>query len=445
MKVLVPLPIDLSTMANGRTLRVVNLLRELNRRCELCCLVPNNEQGDTARSALPEVRVEPVGPRRDHRPKEQAPWPADVLPYTGWLRRALDYLGLDAALARETARRSDDFEAVLGFDLDSLAYLLAARCARTADPRPRIVCDVIDDPWFACRSLPFRQRISIGGLKQAAVVGLLRRRLLGRCDALVVVSPQDADTLAAATGQRVFVVPNGVWLPEEYDATSPREPLVVFTGAMQFPPNAAAAMYLIRRIWPQVLRILEGESGAQGVDPSHVRLAVIGSSPSPRLRRLAERYKVLVTGWVEDVHAWLRRARVAVAPMINGSGVKNKVLEASANACPVVATSLGVKGLPTGERNGLLVADDPDTFARKVAELITNPDRARVIGLAGRSMVSRQYAWPRMADHLLDVIQGREPGHIGPLHDEHHSDPVFACEDHHGQIPDTEAVTHAAP
>ncbi len=419
MKVGVPLPLDLSSMANGRTLRVVNLLRELKHRCEVSCLVPNDRRFDAAMAVMPDVPIEPIGPRREGCVDRQDAWPSDVLACSRWSRRALSYLGVDVPLVRETAGLAPSFDAILGFDVDSLAYLLAARQARPENG-PRIVCDVIDDPWFVWRSLPLRDRLSVVGLKQAAVVRQLRRGLLKRCDALVVVSPQDADSLSAVTDHRVYVVPNGVWLPDEDVTRSARESLVVFTGAMQFPPNATAAEYLIARIWPKVLERIGASARHSGEPVSRVQLAIIGSSPSPRLCRMAERYGVLVTGWVEDVAGWLRRARVAVAPMVSGSGIKNKVLEASANACPVVATSLGVKGLPVGEPNGLLTVDDPECFAGWIAELITQPQRARIIGKAGRAMVSRQYAWPRMADQLLQILQGHEPGH--PTQTSHESD-----------------------
>jgi len=436
MKVLVPLPIDLSSMANGRTLRVVNLLRELKHLSTLCCLVPNDGRFDAAMAVMPDVPLEPVGPRREGRVNAEGAWPTDFLPYRGWARRALGYLGIDEPLVREMARRGGAFDTVLGFDVDSLAYLLAARHARTGDA-PRIVCDVIDDPWFACRSMPFSRRFSPGGLKQAAVVRLLRCRLLNLCDALVVVSPQDADSLSAAAGKRVSVVPNGVWLPERNVTDAPREPLVVFTGAMQFPPNATAALYLIRRIWPKVLERLANSAYDTSERASAVQLAIIGSSPSPSLCRLAERYDVLVTGWVEGVYGWLRRARVAVAPMVSGSGIKNKVLEASANACPVVATSLGLKGLPVGESNGLVAVDDPASFADWIVELVTQPQRARVIGMAGRAMVSRQYAWPRMAGHLLQILQASEPDHSESTSAETGGAPAK-------RVPDKGTLTHAS-
>jgi len=69
MKVLVPLPINLSVMANGRTLRVVHLLRELNHRCTLTCIVPGDHRADAARRALPNVHIESPGPPQAPNPR----------------------------------------------------------------------------------------------------------------------------------------------------------------------------------------------------------------------------------------------------------------------------------------------------------------------------------------------------------------------------------------
>jgi glycosyltransferase involved in cell wall biosynthesis len=183
---------------------------------------------------------------------------------------------------------------------------------------------------------------------------------------------------------------------------------------MQFPPNAAAACWLVRRVWPHVWRAIGGGQHHRPKTPDPVRLAIVGTSPTLRVRRLAGTPGVVVTGAVDDVGAWLKRARLAVAPMVTGSGIKNKVLEASAAACPVVATSLGVAGLPSGDNNGSLAADRAAEFADKIVTLLQNPALARTIGLAGRAMVSRQYSWPRMAQRMLRILEGPQPAGSTP-------------------------------
>jgi len=289
-------------------------------------------------------------------------------------------------------------------------------------------------------------RLSPEGLKQAAVVYWLRSRLIGGLDVCTAVAPRDAESLAAVTGLNVPVVPNGIHLCNASCLESRRENLVVFTGAMQFLPNAAAACWLVRRVWPHVWRAIGGGRPHRLKTPDPVQLAIVGTSPTLRVRRLAETPGVVVTGAVDDVSAWLSRACLAVAPMVTGSGIKNKVLEASAAACPVVATSLGVAGLPRGDNNGSLVADRAEEFADKIVTLLQNPALARTIGLAGRAMVSRRYSWPRMAQRMLRVLEGPRPADSASICQEDSSNPPIHTPSIHQPESslEKEALVHAA-
>jgi hypothetical protein len=91
--------------------------------------------------------------------------------------------------------------------------------------------------------------------------------------------------------------------------------------------------------------------------------------------------------------------------MLSGTGLKNKVLEACAQTCPVVATSLAVAGIPAGPENGILVADDPNTFAARLVQLLIEPDQAERLGQAGAAMVRDQMSWPRAAAALRAALE----------------------------------------
>ena len=394
MRVLVPLPFDLSSMLDGRTLRIVHLLSELNQRSELTCLALNKDIAHAARRAMPDMHIELPGPAsNDMR-----------VPFEGgsiWLRRAIDFYGCDGDLLSAVQNEAPSADVVVGFGIQSAIYV-AATTRADAGVSPRRVCDLIDDPYLTWRSRPGRERFSLAGIKSLVCLQLLQRHIFSRLDELVVVGPKDAAHLSHTTGRAVSIVPNGVHADEACSATPARESLVVFTGTMDFPPNEAAADYLVRRIWPHVQRAM----AQAGTD---ARLALVGANPSPRVKRLAQVGGVTVTGRVEDVRAWLRRARVAVAPMVSGSGIKNKILEACGSGCPVVTTPLGGEGLPIGE--GICVADDPRSFGRAVADLLIDEARAQAAGQAGWRKVRERYSWSCVAEDFLGRLRGddREP------------------------------------
>jgi glycosyltransferase involved in cell wall biosynthesis len=387
MRVLVPLPFDISCQAHGRNLRVVNLLRELSGGCAVTLAACDARVATGAAGVLPgmEVLTAPDVPHRNNARSAtlHGPW---------WLRRAAEFFGYDPALHAWIDRLSADVNVVLGFDLVSALYL--TQLGHHAARQVPTVCDLIDDPWLTFRSGRWDEQFSSVGVKTAIAVRALRKLLLPQIHVLTAVAPRDAELLSRTTGRDVRVVPNGVNCPAEPDPTGRREPLIVLTGAMSFPPNEQAARYLVRVIWPRVRRMV----------PT-AQLALVGADPTVRVRQLANEPNVTVTGRVQDLNTWLRRARAATAPLLSGTGLKNKILEACGQACPVVATSLAVGGIPAGEDNGILVADHPVAFAEHLVHLLVEPGYAEELGRAAALMVKEQFSWSGAAQAMSTVLQ----------------------------------------
>ena len=187
--------------------------------------------------------------------------------------------------------------------------------------------------------------------------------------------------LAAATGSLDFFQP---WLIAAY---------VVFVGAMAYAPNVAAMRYFTDEVLPIVRRTRPG-----------ARLTIVGRDPAPVVRAMASE-GVDVTGEVDDVRPYLARAAVFVAPMVSGSGIKNKVLEAMAMGRPVVATPLAIEGLPLRHGENVLVADGAAGLADAIHRLLADPGEAARIGGGGRALVERIYTWDACATRYERLYQ----------------------------------------
>ncbi len=169
---------------------------------------------------------------------------------------------------------------------------------------------------------------------------------------------------------------------------------VVFTGVMDYGPNEDGAVYFGEDILPLI----------QEHHPD-VQFWVVGKDPTERIRALAARPGVHVTGDVPDVRPYLQSAGVFVCPLRFGAGVKNKLLAALAMNKAVVATRLSVEGLDLREGEDLLLADEPAEFAAKVVQLIENPEYARQLGKTGQAAVKAKYSWERSAKLLEDTLR----------------------------------------
>ncbi|HEX6800278.1 MAG TPA: glycosyltransferase [Ktedonobacterales bacterium] len=200
--------------------------------------------------------------------------------------------------------------------------------------------------------------------------------------------------LGSAYDERLTVLPN---LLEDRLFTYPAESLghlpatVVFSGYFSYLPNIDAARYLLRTIWPLIVRQVP-----------EVRLILAGAAPHPDTRRLAERAGAKVTGYVPDLAAVVASATVVVSPTRIAVGFPNKVAEALALGKPVVSTSAGCRGL--GDCTGALVtADGARAFARAVVHLLRDAEARAALGAAGRAFMSTHFH-PTLVGARLDAI-----------------------------------------
>lgn len=202
----------------------------------------------------------------------------------------------------------------------------------------------------------------------------------------VVVTEQDrAELKRLNSSLPVEVIPNGVDLAEFQPGEGERlERTLLFTGNYEYAPNVDAALRLATDILPRVQ--------AQFPD---TRLWLVGNAPPPELRALAGSH-VEVTGRVPDVRPWLAQATAFVSPLRLGAGIKNKVLEALAMGCPVVATPLSVDGIAVEDGCHALVAGD-DRLAPAVIRLLQNRDLRYTLSRQGRLLIETRYSWARVA------------------------------------------------
>jgi glycosyltransferase involved in cell wall biosynthesis len=162
---------------------------------------------------------------------------------------------------------------------------------------------------------------------------------------------------------------------------------------MDWLPNEDGMLHFAREIFPLIRR-----------EEPRATLSVIGRSPTPAVRRLAEDPAIDVTGRVEDVRPHVAAGAVYVVPLRIGGGTRLKIFEAMAMAKAVVSTAVGAEGLPVTGGEHLLLADEPRGFARAVVRLLRDLDRRRAIEQAARQLVVSQYDWSVVAGDLESAL-----------------------------------------
>jgi polysaccharide biosynthesis protein PslH len=314
------------------------------------------------------------------------------------LRGARYALGIAGALSARRANADDKpVRAALVWDsVDCISHLFQQTARRSRSVKARLVSR-IELP----RTRTFEGRM-VAEVDRVLVTSDADRR------ALQSLSPDGRAASEGGPGRRpgwITVLPNGVDL--EYFAPldqQPREPAtLVITGKMSYHANVTAVLHLVHDIMPRVW-----------AHRPEVQVWVVGQNPPREIRRLAsngpcrsrQRPRLKVTGAVPDIRPYLRRSTLAVAPLLYGAGIQNKVLEAMACGTPVVASPPAVSALTVRPDQEVVLADGPDRFARKVLDLLDDPIRRNHLGQAGRRYVETHHAWEAVAGQLEDIYRG---------------------------------------
>jgi GT2 family glycosyltransferase/glycosyltransferase involved in cell wall biosynthesis len=171
-----------------------------------------------------------------------------------------------------------------------------------------------------------------------------------------------------------------------------REPLtMLFLGSWRHDPNRVAVDWFVRLVLPQ---ILAEEPGA--------KLVIAGSDPPPEHTYADHGAHMQMLGYVEDVRDVLGRYAIFVCPILSGSGVRVKLLEAFAAGIPVVSTRVGAEGLAVKDGEFCALADAPSEFAARVIALLRDPERAASMAERARKEVEGQWDMAAITRRLVE-------------------------------------------
>ncbi|MBE6494189.1 MAG: glycosyltransferase [Methanosphaera stadtmanae] len=208
----------------------------------------------------------------------------------------------------------------------------------------------------------------------------------------IVVNQKDKQLLEKDIQIPITVVPNGVDTEFFKNTEKQEKTKLVFLGDMSTPPNNDAVKYFMEEIHPLIIKETE------------IDFFIVGRNPSNYILELDNYDNIYVTGSVEDVRDYLPRGTIFITPMVSGTGIKNKILEAMSMNLPVVSTSMGISGIDAEEGKEYLCADNNIVFKEKIMELINSPQLQLTIGDNARIFVENNYSWVTSMKKIEELI-----------------------------------------
>jgi glycosyltransferase involved in cell wall biosynthesis len=239
-------------------------------------------------------------------------------------------------------------------------------------PHAKVVFDTVD-----LHFVREERQARLGEIPEVGAAAAIRKeqelRLARMADVTLVVSPVEKAMIDLECSHQidVRVLSNIHPLPERNRPSYDKRKDIVFIGGFDHAPNIDAVVYFAREIFPRIQhRVPEA------------LFQVIGPYPTPEISRL-ESPRIRILGFVPDVKPIFDRARVSVAPLRFGAGVKGKVNQSMSFGVPTVVTSIAAEGMFLTHGENALIADLPESFADSVVRLWTSPELWRKVSRNG--------------------------------------------------------------
>jgi polysaccharide biosynthesis protein PslH len=225
-------------------------------------------------------------------------------------------------------------------------------------------------------------------------------------DHLTIISEQDKTSLSL-NHPSFEVVPNGVDTAffisdlltcslKTVGFTDKSEPTkqydIVFVGNMGYYPNIQAATYLVEQLLPQLNLIF----------PS-LKVLIAGARPSAKIQSFANQ-QITVSGWIPDIRLAYGSAKILVAPLFQGSGQQNKILEAMSMSVPCITTTMVNNAIGAAHKENILIADTPDEFVKYIRDMLQHPEKRNKIGNLGQVFVENNFSWKTACRKLAKII-----------------------------------------
>lgn len=215
---------------------------------------------------------------------------------------------------------------------------------------------------------------------------------------VIAISSDDAERFSRMAGRDdvVTILPS---MGELGPCPEPPPPTdrIAFLGTLSWPPNAEGVDWLAREVAPILRRLAP-----------RARLVVGGRGLPPALARRANEAGIELVGWVEDPAAFFRSATAAVVPILSGSGIAMKLLDAMRAGVPVASTHAGARGLPLRDGEELLLAKNAEELAKAIARLLDDEALRRRLVRGAWSYLERNHARDALARRYREVVEAAQ-------------------------------------
>ena len=238
---------------------------------------------------------------------------------------------------------------------------------------------------------------NLDALAESHRVRQLEMRIFAEVDCVMTPSAEEAEVIAGRVPAAIirvippYIYQAGVTAAIPADAFVERQ-TVLFVGGFKHPPNVDSALWLAGEIMPLVWQRMP-----------HALLVIVGDEPTEAVKALAGE-RVEVTGFVPTLDPYFARARLTVAPLRYGAGVKGKIVSSLQAGVPVVTTKVGNEGIALVDGREVLLAETPAEIASHICHLLEDTELCAALSAAGARVIGTRFSAHSARQTMQDIM-----------------------------------------
>jgi glycosyltransferase involved in cell wall biosynthesis len=166
---------------------------------------------------------------------------------------------------------------------------------------------------------------------------------------------------------------------------------IFYIGALDWIPNQEGLLWFIDQVFPEII-----------AKHNDIVFHIAGRNAPNWLIKKFEHKNIVYRGEINNAHDFIVNSGIMLVPLFSGSGMRVKIVEGLALGKPIISTSIGAEGIGISDGDNIIIADDNETFCKKLLELIENSEIVELLSVNARKFALENYNHIAIAKKLAD-------------------------------------------
>lgn len=203
---------------------------------------------------------------------------------------------------------------------------------------------------------------------------------LNNVDLLVPITKNDAEKLPFKP-ERTYVAPTGIE-PQKFVCDNAPEIAKSFfyIGALDWEPNQEAILWFVKNVWNDI-----------HLQHPEWSFHIAGRNAPDGFAHELKKYQVVFEGQVASAREFISKHNVMIVPLLSGSGMRIKIIEAMAHSRCVITTPIGAEGIDAENGKNILIGESPDELKLLILKVMENPDYADTIAKEAYDFTNQKF------------------------------------------------------